>query len=209
MKIIVGLGNPGKEYEQTPHNVGFRVVDTLVATMHGEKDMEYAGAQRHRLYTLEEFWTKNGRGERERIVLFKPQTFMNESGSAVKEYLRYHGNDCEAHRDLWIVHDDGDIALGSLRLDTNKRAAGHNGVQSMFDHLGTKDMIRFRFGIRPEGSEKKTADYVVRRIPKSQQEVYEKSVERMVDGLLLAVRDTFEHAQIFLNTKRPTKKPLE
>lgn len=203
MKVIVGLGNPGKQYEKTPHNIGFRVIDTLVDRMYDEVDMEHVGAQRHKLYTLEEFWCTRIDGERERIVLLKPQTFMNESGVAVKEYLAYHGNACDVSKDVWIIHDDGDVALGSLRLDKNKRAAGHNGVQNIFDHLGTQDVIRFRFGIRPSGTAKKTAAFVLRSPQKSEMELYDTGTVRMVDSILIALRDSFDRAQLFLNTKRP------
>ncbi|MDP2630929.1 MAG: aminoacyl-tRNA hydrolase [Candidatus Uhrbacteria bacterium] len=203
MKVIVGLGNPGKQYEKTPHNIGFRVIDALVERMYDEGGVEHVGAQRHKLYTLEEFWYARDNGERERIVLLKPQTFMNESGVAVKEYLAYHGNACDVSKDVWIIHDDGDITLGSLRLDINKRAAGHNGVQSIFDHLGTKDMIRFRFGIRPSGTVKKTGAFVLRPPQKSEMETYATGTTRMVDGILIALCDSFEQAQLFLNTKKP------
>ncbi len=208
MKVIVGLGNPGKQYEKTPHNIGFRVIDALGERMYDEEGMEHVGAQRHKLYALEEFWCAHDDGARERIVLLKPQTFMNESGTAVKEYLAYHGNECDPTKDVWIVHDDGDVFLGSLRLDKNKRAAGHNGVQNIFDHLGTKDVIRFRFGIRPVGAVKKTAAFVLRPPQKSELEAYNEGVKRMVDGILIALRDSFEHAQLFLNTKAPSQNNL-
>lgn len=202
MKVVVGLGNPGKQYEKTPHNIGFRIIDALMDRMYDERDMERVGAQRHKLYTLEEFWFTHTDGERERVVLLKPQTFMNESGVAVKEYLAYHGNACDVSRDVWIIHDDGDVTLGSLRLDKNKRSAGHNGVQSIFDHLGTQDMIRFRFGIRPSGTVKKTAAFVLHPPQKSEMEAYDGGTARMVDGILIALRDSFDHAQLFLNTKK-------
>jgi PTH1 family peptidyl-tRNA hydrolase len=203
MKIIVGLGNPGKQYEKTPHNIGFRVADALADRMRNENDMEYAGSTRHQLYMLDEFSYMHADGGREKVVLLKPQTFMNESGLAVKEYLRYHGNECDISKDVWIIHDDGDIVLGSLRLDANRRAAGHNGVQNIFDHLGTKNVIRFRFGIRPEGAVKKTAVFVLRPPRKSELDSYAEGMERMVDGILIALRDSFNNAQLFLNTKKP------
>ncbi|MBI4599534.1 aminoacyl-tRNA hydrolase [Candidatus Uhrbacteria bacterium] len=201
MKVIVGLGNQGKQYEKTPHNIGFRVIDALADRMHDEKDMEHIGRKRHTLYVLDEFWHTRKEGERERVVLLKPRTFMNESGLAVKEFMRYHGNECAVSNDVWIVHDDGDIALGSYRLDMNKRAAGHKGVQSVFDHLGTKDTIRFRFGIRPPDGRKKTARFVLRNIPKSEQQCYDAGIAKMVEGILRALRESAGRAQLFLNTR--------
>ena len=203
MKLIVGLGNPGAQYEHTPHNIGFRVVDSLAVRMRNENGVEFSGSERHKLYLAEEFWYARENGARERVVLLKPQTFMNESGVAVKEYLRYHGNECVLKDDVWVVHDDGDIALGSIRLDRNKRAAGHNGVQSIFDHLKTIDIVRFRFGIRRTGVVTKTASFVLRSPQKNEQALYDAGVDRMGEGICIALGGTIEQAQLFLNTKKP------
>lgn len=128
MYLIVGLGNPGKQYENTRHNLGFRVLDLLIS---GEK---WESKYDSKFIKLDD------------IILAKPQTFMNKSGEAVKEILKYY-----PAAELIIVHDDLDLPLGSIRVQREASSAGHNGVQSIIDELGTKDFIRIRLGI--EGRE--------------------------------------------------------
>lgn len=204
MKVIVGLGNPGKEYESTPHNVGFRIVDLLEKKLQKLSNIEHIGAEKHALYVIEEFWYTNNEQNREKLVLLKPQTYMNESGRAVKEYLRYHGNECDVLRDLWVVHDDGDIMLGRARLDSGKRAAGHRGVKSIAEAVGTKDFVRFRIGIRPPDEKAKTEEFVLKRPSKKEMEVYHEVEERIADGILTALEEGIEKAQNSINTKPGT-----
>lgn len=123
--LIVGLGNPGKKYEKTRHNIGFRIIDEL------EK----------------EIFDEN-------IVLLKPDNFMNNSGKVVAEYLKY-SSPCLAGRrvnpqDLIVIHDDIDLPFGTVKISKESSSAGHKGVQSIIDALGTKDFTRIRIGIKPE-----------------------------------------------------------
>ncbi len=136
--LLVGLGNPGPRYAQNRHNVGFRTVEAL--------------AEAHRLSfsrTEHQAETAHGHIEGERVVLAKPQTWMNESGRAVGALSRFYKVDPQ---DILVIYDDLDIALGTLRFRSNGSSGGHRGVQSIIEHLSTDDFHRLRVGIgRPPG----------------------------------------------------------
>jgi PTH1 family peptidyl-tRNA hydrolase len=147
MKLVIGLGNPGSQYEHTRHNIGFRVVDILV-TKWGWK------------------WERRGRAMlasgtlgAEKVVLIKPLTYMNNSGEAVGELVRWY----KVHpEDLLVVYDELDLPTGRLRLRSNGSAGGHNGLSSIIRHLHTNQFPRLRIGIgRPTNSHMQTVDYVL------------------------------------------------
>ncbi len=147
-RLIVGLGNPGKKYQNHRHNVGFQVLDEL--------------AKRERI----RLWRRScsaqvGRGNLagQSVVLAKPQTFMNRSGDAVAPLLKRYG--C-APESLIVVHDDLDLSEGRIKLKQGGGHGGHNGLRSIIEQCGSADFIRVRVGIgRPEGDED-PADYVLR-----------------------------------------------
>ncbi|MDO8505122.1 MAG: aminoacyl-tRNA hydrolase [bacterium] len=139
MKLIIGLGNPGEEYEKTRHNVGFMAIDKIGTDLEfskwkKEKKLEAEVSRGHIASCCED------------VILAKPQTFMNNSGRAVKlltTHYRLHTTD------LLIMHDDLDLELGTIKLSYGSGSAGQNGVQSIIDTLGTKDFWRLRIGIGP------------------------------------------------------------
>ena len=150
MKLIIGLGNPGKEYEKTRHNVGFAVVDTLAKELgfsnwKTEKRLESEVCRGFIASCCED------------VILAKPQTFMNKSGDSIKKLTTYY---LLLTTDLLVVHDDLDLPLGTLRLSHGSGAAGHKGVQSIIDALGTKDFWRLRVGVDPTT---KSSAFVLRR----------------------------------------------
>lgn len=201
MKLIVGLGNPGKQYERTYHNAGFQVVDALVDQLKKSDRADEIGACRDTLYMGTEFWIIAEKGTRERIVIIKPLTFMNESGRAVKECVRYAGNGFDPAHDLWVVHDDGDIALGSLRVSSDKRAAGHRGVSSIIEHLCSKAFMRFRIGIRGEGEARRAETFVLAKPRAHDRKTYEAAIARAAEGVMCALAEGIEKAQERLNKK--------
>jgi PTH1 family peptidyl-tRNA hydrolase len=158
MKIIVGLGNPGQEYENTRHNAGFMLVDKLARD---------AGA----------VWQFNKRfkadiAESRGVFFVKPQTFMNESGAAVAAVLSYYkllprtlgilkAKGADLSQILTVAHDDLDIEFGKYKISVDSRSAGHRGVQSIIDHLKTKNFQRIRLGIKPEEKNRIPADKFV------------------------------------------------
>ncbi len=169
MKLIVGLGNPGIEYVDTRHNVGFAVVDLI------------AGTRRVRVNQWKyESLLGVCRLAGEEVVLLKPQTFMNLSGRAVYQAVKALGVNLA---DLLIIHDDLDLPPGRLRLRLHGSPGGHNGMKSILSCLGTDQFARLRLGIgRPEpGTD--AADYVLRRFAKEEQTLIDRAVARAGDAV--------------------------
>ena len=135
MKLIIGLGNPGEKYEKTRHNAGFLAIDKIAASI------RYQVVSRQQKFDAE---ISSGIINNEKVILAKPQTFMNNSGQAVQAILDYYKIGLE---DVIVIHDDLDIALGEYKIAKNRGSAGHRGVQSIIDYFGTKDFTRARIGI--------------------------------------------------------------
>lgn len=188
MKLIVGLGNPGKEYEKTRHNIGFMVLEGIRDQVPGfsnwklEKKLE-AGVCRGYIASC-----------CEDVILAKPQTFMNKSGNAVKKLTV---NYILSSNDLLIVHDDLDLELGTLRLSHGSGSAGHNGVQSIIDALGTKDFWRLRVGVGPKKG--KADEFVLKRFPRLQQGKVKKVIAEAVRAVQLMFQKGPHAAQTEIN----------
>jgi len=172
MKLIVGLGNPGKQYLKTRHNAGFQALDFL---------REHFGFEKfHRDIRFHaEISVGTVRGEK--YLLIKPSTFMNRSGNAASLLMRYYRL---TPNDIFVLHDDLDIAPGTARTTCSSRAAGHNGVQNIIDQLDTQDFFRIRLGIgrpSPISSPSDTApsacrsthEYVLETFPDAEQRLLE------------------------------------
>lgn len=157
MKLIVGLGNPGKKYENTRHNVGYRVVDKL-----GE----------------------SGKGKEKSWITTKTQTYMNESGQAVKRLITNHHS---LLTDLYIVHDDLDISLGQFKIQFGKGPKDHNGIASIEDTLGTNEFWRVRVGIenrgKGEGRRVKGEEYVLEEFTEEEKGVIDGVIGEIVQEL--------------------------
>lgn len=141
MKLIVGLGNPGEKYTDTRHNSGFMVVDHLLKELGTNKDDWSSNAKLKS--DIATFTLQTETGE-EKVILAKPQTFMNDSGRAVSLLMNFYK--VEAN-DLWIVYDELDLPMGSLKIRNGGAAAGHHGVESIMESIGTDKFWRFRLGI--------------------------------------------------------------
>lgn len=167
MKLIVGLGNPGKTYEPTRHNVGFRVADLL--------------AQRWQInMATEKFhaWFGDGTIRGERVVLLKPTTFMNRSGQAVLAAGRFYRLELP---DLLVVYDDMALDLGRLRLRMTGSAGGHNGLSDVINRLGTDEVCRLRIGIgKPIGSH---TQFVLTRFDAEEEATINAAVARAADAV--------------------------
>jgi PTH1 family peptidyl-tRNA hydrolase len=146
--LVVGLGNPGREYERNRHNVGWMIADELARRHEGSWRSRFNG----RLAEV--------RIDDHKVALLKPETFMNESGRSVAAAARFFKLEPDA---VLIVHDEGDFDLGRLQARLGGGLAGHNGLRSIADHLGTRDFMRLRVGVgRPErGDRRPLADYVL------------------------------------------------
>ena len=183
MTIIIGLGNPGKQYENTRHSFGFRVLDFLVGRPslgEGGWDEKYSS----KFIKLED------------VILAKPQTFMNKSGEAVKEILKYYDN-----AQLIVIHDELDLPLGSIRVQKDISAAGHNGVQSIIDELGTKDFIRIRLGIDNPQTRGQIPgdDFVLQKFTEQEEQIVNEVLEITKTAIETLQTEGFDMAQSKFN----------
>ncbi|WP_050613572.1 aminoacyl-tRNA hydrolase [Bacillus testis] len=154
MKLLVGLGNPGKEYERTRHNIGFEVIDELSR----EWNIPLTEAKHKGLYGA-------GYVNGEKVILLKPLTYMNLSGESIRAVMDYFKIDVE---DLVVLYDDLDLAVGKLRLRQKGRAGGHNGIKSIISQLGTQQFNRIRIGIGRPQNGMSVVNYVLGRFQKEE-----------------------------------------
>jgi len=180
--VIVGLGNPGGEYERTRHNIGFRCVDRL-ASRHGARFSRTACRSRLAQFTM------GGR----QIVLAKPRTFMNLSGQAVQGLVHSYRILPE---DLIVVYDDVDLPLGKLRIRPSGRAGGHNGMKSIIAALNTESFIRLRVGVgRPEREvDDSLIGHVLGGFTAAEEDVVQAAVDRACDALERLIADGVDAA---------------
>ena len=160
MFIIVGLGNPGLKYEGTRHNVGFDVIDKIAEEYHIAVD-----TRKHRALI--------GRGVMDgfRVILAKPQTFMNLSGESIRELVDYYKVDEET--DLIVIYDDISLDVGQLRIRKKGSAGGHNGIKNIIAHLGTQEFPRIKVGVGDKPKKMDLADYVLSRFSREDRAVME------------------------------------
>lgn len=167
MKLVVGLGNPGKQYEKTRHNCGFRAID-----FYATKNNLTFKNKFNSLYI--ENVVNN-----EKIILVKPQTFMNLSGSAVKKFVDFYNIDLE---DLIIIYDDIDFKTGIFKIKRNGSSGGHNGVKNIIDNLKTEEIQRIRIGISK--NEIPLIDYVLGK--------FSKEDNKIIDSILPIISDVID-----------------
>ena len=173
MKLVAGLGNPGREYEGTRHNVGFDVLDCL-ARRHGlgwPRRLDDAAGT-----SLETRW-RRASGH---VILLKPLTFMNLSGFAVREALRFYKIEA---CDLLIVTDDVNLPLGRLRARASGSEGGHNGLRSIAEQLGTADYARLRVGVGRGDARRDLADHVLARFDPEERPAIEPAMARAADAV--------------------------
>lgn len=191
IRLIVGLGNPGPEYEQTRHNAGFWLVDNLASSLPG-----------CRLQRESRFNALVGKGtlHGQEVVLLEPQSFMNRSGQSVGGLARFYKINPD---EVLVVHDELDLAPGVAKLKKGGSSGGHNGLKDITAALGTQDYWRLRLGIghpRVLGSQQAVADYVLHRPRKEEQVLIEESIEKSLRVLPLAVEGKFDIATMQLHT---------
>ncbi len=186
MYVIAGLGNPTAKYDKTRHNVGFDVIDVL--------------AEKYNIKVTE---NKNkalcGTGiiEGEKVMLVKPQTFMNLSGESISAILNFYKLD--AATQLIVIYDDITLAPGKLRIRKKGSAGGHNGIKNIIAHTGTQDFMRIRVGVgeKPEGWD--LADYVLSRFPKEERKEVEEAMEKAADAATLMLHGEVDKAMNLFN----------
>lgn len=182
MFLVIGLGNPGKQYENSRHNLGFRVLDLLGNFTINKQG--FGGWQ-----------TKKGLNQfikLEDVVLAKPETFMNKSGLAVKDLLKYYPDS-----ELVVIHDDLDLPLGAMKIQKDASSAGHNGVRSIIDEIGTQDFIRIRLGIdNPQiRGQIPGDDFVLQKFTQAEENIVKEVLEKAKDAIDVLQTQGLEIAQ--------------
>ena len=187
MYLIAGLGNPTREYEKTRHNVGFEAIDILA-----DKAGTTVTEKKHKaLY---------GKGYigGQKVILAKPQTYMNLSGESIREIADFYKIEPE---NIIILCDDINLAEGQLRIRLKGSAGGHNGLKNIISHLGTQEFPRIRIGVgeKPRGMD--LADYVLGRFPKEQQAVMEEAYRDAAEAACMMIEDGADAAMNHYNRK--------
>ena len=173
MKMIVGLGNPGKQYERTRHNSGFMAIDKVAEKLNLNIDKKEFAA----------LAAKNNQ-----VILVKPQTYMNNSGEAVSQIMKYYHIDIN---DLLIIYDDLDLKYGQLRLRLKGSSGGHNGIKSIINYIHSENFKRIRIGIE-KNPLIETADYVLGKVEKDKQQLFDDSIEKASQAAIEFITDEFE-----------------
>jgi len=186
--LVVGLGNPGDQFEGTRHNVGADVV-RLLAERHGQQ------LKRTKSRALAAGLILDGK----RVVVAFPQTFMNNSGEAVRNLVRTFGVQEPDH--ILVVHDELDLDAGRLRLKAGGGLAGHNGLRSITSHLGTTEYLRLRLGVGKPPSTHKGSEWVLRRPSKADQQILDDAIERAADAVEMVIDQGVEAAMAVVNRR--------
>jgi len=191
LKIIVGLGNPGIKYRFTRHNVGFMVIE------HFANDLE---TKFKRVNSYDSMIARE-KFDNQKIIILKPQTYMNLSGQAVKKITSYYKI---ANRDLLIVYDDLNLQLGQIRIRKKGSSGGHNGIESIIQYMGSKDIPRLKLGIgrKTFNPQIDYASYVLSRFEKSEMEKLKSIIILSTEAIKTIIVDGFEKAMREYNTKK-------
>jgi len=197
IRLIIGLGNPGREYEGTRHNAGYRWVDAIAARKKARwsKESKFSG------------WTTRVEEGGHDFRMLKPATYMNESGRSVAAVVRFYRIDPAA---MLIVHDELDLPPGTVRLKKGGGTGGHNGLTDIVDALDTKDFWRLRIGIGHPGHKDLVADYVLHEARREERELIEPPFERSLDLLPRIASGRMQDAMTWLHTQpKPEEKEKE
>lgn len=183
MKFIIGLGNPGKKYSATRHNIGFAVLDNFAE----EKSLEW-----------EEYKDRAAVSLRDDFIVVKPMLFMNKSGPAVASLIKKYNPDFE---EIFVVHDDLDIDFGRIRIKKGGSSGGHNGVQSIIETLGTDEFIRMRIGIGRPPAGFDAVDFVLSKFSLEEARKIKPVILRASDAVFVFVEDGLQKAMNLFNKK--------
>jgi peptidyl-tRNA hydrolase, PTH1 family len=188
VKLIVGLGNPGIEYQFTPHNIGFLAVDRIAEQCGVIVDNRHCKALTGR--------TRIGKEE---ILLAKPETYMNLSGMSVLELVRKY--EVEPQRDVLVIYDELDLPLGMIRVRARGSSAGHNGMQSIINALQSEEIARIRIGVQPDDPRKGGAKYILAPFRKSMLEPLDEALELAAQAVTVMVNEGITVAMNRFNKK--------
>lgn len=177
--IIIGLGNPGEKYARTRHNIGFRIID------------QFAMENNFPEFKLSKKFNSLI-SESNKTILAKPQTFMNNSGKAIKSLTRFYKTKGTS---LAVIHDDIDLPLGKIKIVKDRSSAGHKGVESIIREIGTKDFIRVRIGIKPKqnyGPVRSSEGYVLEKFDKNEEKIIKEVIKESAKAVESLISDGLE-----------------
>ena len=192
MKLVVGLGNPGKQYEKTKHNIGFMVIDAIADSV---PHTPWREEQRAEVCSI----TVDG----EKVLLVKPQTFMNLSGESVGPLMRYYKMEPSV---VYCFYVDMDLPIGKLRIRPNGSSGGHNGIKSLISHIGTENFPRFRVGIGRPLPQWTVIDHVLAPFSEESQEKVQKGIKDTVKAVLGTLEVGIDKGMNQFNPKRRPRR---
>lgn len=190
MKLIVGLGNPGEKYENTRHNAGFIVIEKLKS-----KNENFSDWQFNKKFNTE---ISEGKIDGKKIILLKPQTFMNNSGRTVAAAARFYKI---KPADILIIHDDIDLPLGKMRIKQGGSSGGHRGVESIITALGSENFVRLKIGVAPEARPKNfdAAKFVLKKFAKAEKKTVSDITKKATEAVALIIVKGAEQAMNQVN----------
>ena len=191
MKLIVGLGNPGIEYQFTPHNLGFLVIDRIA-----EQCRVKVRNRQCRALTARAVF------DSEQVLLAKPETFMNLSGPSVRELVAEY--EATPETDLIVIQDELDFPLGTVRIHTRRSSAGHNGIESIIGALGTQDFLRIRIGVAPDCKIEDGQSYLLAPFRKAQLKTVDEALDKAVEAVGAILKEGPAAAMNRFNRKAET-----
>lgn len=197
MKLIVGLGNPGIEYQFTPHNLGYLAIDRIADQCKVQVTNRHCKAL-----------TARAAIGSEPVLLAKPETFMNLSGMSVRELWAKYGeaNEMQLSRDLIVIYDELDFPLGTMKVQERGSSAGHNGIESVIGALGTQEFLRIRIGIGPDHPVNDGAKYVLTPWKKKELTVVDEMLDRTADAVETILKEGVAAAMNKFNRKAESAK---
>jgi len=196
VKLLVGLGNPGIEYQFTPHNIGFLAVDRIAENCGIQVDNRHCKAL-----------TGRARIGNEEILLAKPETYMNLSGMSVLELSRKY--EIDPAKDLIVIYDELDLPLGMIRVRARGSSAGHNGMQSIINAMQTEEIARIRIGVAPDDPGKGGARYILAPFRKSQLPAVDEALDLTAQAVDVILSDGIATAMNRFNRKNKPDEPAE
>ncbi|HLJ26336.1 MAG TPA: aminoacyl-tRNA hydrolase [Candidatus Angelobacter sp.] len=191
MKLIVGFGNPGIEYQFTPHNIGFLAIDRIAEQCGVMVDNRHCKAL-----------TARARIGKEEVLLAKPETYMNLTGLSALELVRKY--EADPQKDLLVVYDELDLPLGAIRIRERGSSAGHKGMESVIGALGSQEIRRMRLGIAPDHPVKDGSRYVLSQFRKSQLVALDEMLDKAAEAVNVIVNDGISAAMNRFNRKEST-----
>jgi len=193
VKLIIGLGNPGIEYQFTPHNLGFLAIDRIAGNLGVEVRNRQCRALIARAVIADQT-----------ALLAKPETFMNLSGISVRELVKEY--DAKPESDLIVLQDELDFPLGTLRIHTRRSSAGHNGIESIIGALGTQDFLRIRMGVAPERKVSDGESFLLAPMRKKDLKVVDEILDIAEEAVKVILKDGPAAAMNRFNRKEPDEK---